>query len=175
MKFIPSDLCGRQTHRTRCPSRSSRFFCREPIRPKNFAKSGIDTHIRAGQPFALRGERGAARLALSAPSPRAEQGASHNGGAIYDVVVDLRRASPTFGQWRGFDSRRTISACFSCPPGFAHGFCTLAENTEVQYKVDRSLRPGLRRRHTVERSGHRHRVAPCGTRFFRQRTPHCRF
>jgi dTDP-4-dehydrorhamnose 3,5-epimerase len=57
-------------------------------------------------------------------------------GAIYDVVVDIRKGSSTYGEWEGFiltaDNKRQLLV----PQGFAHGFCTLVENTEVQYKVD---------------------------------------
>lgn len=57
-------------------------------------------------------------------------------GAVLDVFVDLRLGSPTFGQWDSIELSETNKKLIFIPRGFAHGFCTLTEESEVLYKVD---------------------------------------
>ena len=56
-------------------------------------------------------------------------------GEVYDVAVDLRRSSPTFGQWVGFTLSAEDKRMAWIPPGFAHGFCVTSESAEFLYKT----------------------------------------
>jgi dTDP-4-dehydrorhamnose 3,5-epimerase len=55
-------------------------------------------------------------------------------GAVLDVVVDLRRGSPTFGEWESFDLDEQNMHAIYCPIGFAHGFCVVSDLADVIYK-----------------------------------------
>jgi dTDP-4-dehydrorhamnose 3,5-epimerase len=55
-------------------------------------------------------------------------------GAVYDVVVDIRRGSPTFGKWQGFDLSSDNFRQLYVPPGCAHGFCVISDQAGVLYK-----------------------------------------
>lgn len=56
-------------------------------------------------------------------------------GAIFDVAVDIRRGSPTFGQWVGAELSDDNARQLLVPKGFAHAYCTLTDECEVLYKV----------------------------------------
>lgn len=62
-------------------------------------------------------------------------------GAAYDVIVDLRKDSPTFGKWEGFELTANNFLMLYVPRGFAHGFVTLENETEFQYKCDEFYEP----------------------------------
>jgi dTDP-4-dehydrorhamnose 3,5-epimerase len=55
-------------------------------------------------------------------------------GSIYDVLVDVRRDSPTFGEWEGFVLDDESHHVLYCPDGFAHGFCVVSDVADVVYK-----------------------------------------
>jgi dTDP-4-dehydrorhamnose 3,5-epimerase len=107
------------------------FFC-ETYRRSTFAELGIaeemvqDNHSRSDRGI-VRGMHfqigdGAAKLVRCGR------------GTIYDVVVDLRRGSPSFGQWEGFELSDENMRMLYCPIGFAHGFCVLSEVADAIYK-----------------------------------------
>tara|TARA_B100000886_G_scaffold302649_1_gene232812 strand:+ start:46 stop:591 length:546 start_codon:yes stop_codon:yes gene_type:complete len=66
-------------------------------------------------------------------------------GAIFDVAVDIRRDSPTFGQWQGVSLTEENGHMFYIPAGFAHGFCVLSEEVDFTYKVSAEYAPALDR------------------------------
>lgn len=63
-------------------------------------------------------------------------------GAIYDVIIDLRSDSPTYRQWQGFTLDAASGRMLYVPEGFAHGYQTLVDDTEVAYQVSHPYTPG---------------------------------
>lgn len=62
-------------------------------------------------------------------------------GELFDVVVDMRRDSPTFGQWEGFRLSAERPQLLFVPTGFAHGFCVLSESVDFSYQCSAYYSP----------------------------------
>jgi dTDP-4-dehydrorhamnose 3,5-epimerase len=62
-------------------------------------------------------------------------------GAVYDVIVDLRRGSPTYRNWESFELQDSEQASLYIPAGCAHGFQALTEPADVSYRIDREHNP----------------------------------
>ena len=66
-------------------------------------------------------------------------------GSVFDVAVDIRRSSPTFGQWVGAELSADNHRQLWVPPGFAHGFVVLSETAEFLYKTTDYYAPAYER------------------------------
>lgn len=62
-------------------------------------------------------------------------------GAVFDVVVDIRPESITYGEWFGVELREDGIKQIYMPPGFAHGFCVLSSSADLHYKVSQYYNP----------------------------------
>jgi dTDP-4-dehydrorhamnose 3,5-epimerase len=92
-----------------------------------------DNHSRS-QKGVLRG------LHFQNPGPQGKLVRVTN-GAVFDVAVDLRASSPTFGQWVGVELSAENKRMFWVPEGFAHGFLTLEDDTDFLYKCTAPYAP----------------------------------
>ena len=66
-------------------------------------------------------------------------------GHIFDVVIDIRKNSPSFGHWTSVELEAEKKQMLWIPPGFAHGFCALTAETEVMYAVTAEYAPASER------------------------------
>ena len=113
-----------------------RGFFMETYSAQKFKEAGIeadfvqDNHSMSVTKGVLRG------LHFQAPGATQAKLVRVTKGAVYDVIVDLRKDSPTFGKWEGFELTAQNFYMLYVPRGFAHGFCTLEDYTEFQYKCD---------------------------------------
>jgi dTDP-4-dehydrorhamnose 3,5-epimerase len=113
----------------------SRGFFTETYNARAFAEAGVKS-VFVQDNHSLSRERGTVRgLHFQAP-PRAQEKLMRVvKGRILDVVVDLRKTSPTYGRHVATEIRADDGGQLYVPSGFAHGFCTLEPDTEVFYKV----------------------------------------
>jgi dTDP-4-dehydrorhamnose 3,5-epimerase len=113
-----------------------RGFFMESYNLQRFAENGIDISFLQDN-HSLSVEAGVLRGLHYQLNPKAQTKLVRVlAGSIYDVVVDIRKNSPTFGQWEGYILSEANQRQLLVPRGFAHGFCTLQTNTQVLYKVD---------------------------------------
>lgn len=116
-----------------------RGFFMESWNRKAFAEAGLDldfvqdNHSRSAKGV-LRG------LHFQNPNPQGKL-VRVVSGAVWDVVVDIRRSSPTFGKWVGVELSAANKRMFWVPPGFAHGFVSLEDGTDFLYKCVGSYDP----------------------------------
>jgi len=113
-----------------------RGFFTESYSKETFKEAGItqefiqDNHSLSVEPGVLRG------LHFQLPPKAQTKLIRATTGVIYDVIVDLRKGSPSYLQWEGFILSEYNHRQLLVPKGFAHGFVTLTPNCHVQYKVD---------------------------------------
>ncbi|MBM7566456.1 dTDP-4-dehydrorhamnose 3,5-epimerase [Paenibacillus sacheonensis] len=135
MKIIETKLIGAKLIESAVFGDQRGFFM-ESYNAQRFAEHGL-THAFVQDNHALSVEAGVLRGLHYQLSPNAQTKLVRvTAGAVYDVIVDLRRGSPTYGQWEDFTLSAENKLQLLVPKGFAHGYCTLEPNTEFLYKVD---------------------------------------
>ena len=116
-----------------------RGFFLESWNEAAFAAAGIDA--RFVQDNHSRSAKGVLRgLHFQQPHPQGKL-VRVVAGAVFDAIVDLRRASPTFGQWFGIELSAANKRMLWVPEGFAHGFLSLEDRTDLLYKCTASYAP----------------------------------
>jgi dTDP-4-dehydrorhamnose 3,5-epimerase len=134
MKFTQTTLAGLWVIELE-PRGDERGFLARTYCEREFAEHGLNTHWPQCN-LTLTKHRGMARGMHFQADPKPEIKLIRcAAGAIFDVLVDVRPNSPTFGRWEGFEltseNRRTLYV----PGGFAHGFQCLVDNCEVFYQM----------------------------------------
>ena len=109
-----------------------RGFFLETWNARTFAQAGLDLDFV--QDNHSRSARGVLRgLHYQQPNPQGKL-VRVTAGVVYDVAVDMRKSSPTFGKWVGVELSAANKRMFWVPEGFAHGFLTLEDGTDFLYK-----------------------------------------
>lgn len=124
--------------------RDERGFFRESYRRSEFAANGIATEFV--QDNHSRSARGVIRGLHYQKRERAQgKLITVCSGAIFDVAVDIRKGSPTYGKWVGQILSLENANLLYVPPGFAHGFCAITDQADVLYKVTGEYAPDFDR------------------------------
>lgn len=118
-----------------------RGFFSETFKRAALAEAGV-THDWVQDNHAFSAQRGVVRGLHFQRAPYAQAKLLRVlRGAILDVAVDIRRASPTYGRHVALEMSADDWTQIYVPPGFAHGYCTLTEGAEVLYKVSANYAP----------------------------------
>ena len=130
MRVLPTDLPGVLLIEPDV-FRDPRGYFLETFNQRRYREAGIDcAFVQDNQSRSLRGTLRGMHAQLKKPQGKLVRAVE---GEIFDVAVDLRPRSPTFGKWTGTKlSGETFRQMF-VPPGFAHGFCVLSESAVVAY------------------------------------------
>ena len=121
--------------------RDERGLFTETYRRSSFAEIGVAEEMV--QTNHSRSSRGVVRGMHFMAGPGISKLIRCVSGAIFDVVVDIRKGSPTFGQWQGFELTGENLHQVYCPSGFAHGFCVTSEVADVTYAQSGYYDPDL--------------------------------
>ena len=121
--------------------RDARGSFTETYNERTFAVAGITANfVQDNQSFSAK--RGTIRgLHFQLPPAAQAKLVRVLRGSVYDVAIDLRVGSPTYGHWDGLTLTAERGEQLFAPRGFAHGFCTLETGTVVAYKVDQFYAP----------------------------------
>jgi dTDP-4-dehydrorhamnose 3,5-epimerase len=120
--------------------RDARGFFVETWREARYHENGMDAHwVQDNHSRSMRGTLRGLHAQLG-PRPMAKLVRCVE-GEIFDVAVDIRRGSPTYGRWVGFTLSADNFRQLFLPPGFAHGFCVTSEAAEVEYKCSEIYAP----------------------------------
>ena len=112
--------------------RDERGFFFETWNAKTFARLGLDMpFVQENHSLSRKGVLRGLHFQSRKPQGKLIRVTA---GAAFDVAVDLRRQSPSYGKWVGVELSHDDRRQLWVPPGFAHGFLSLKENTEVTYK-----------------------------------------
>jgi dTDP-4-dehydrorhamnose 3,5-epimerase len=113
--------------------RDDRGFFFETFRASEYADLGVDVDfVQDNHSRSARGTVRALHFQLQPGQAKLVRAAR---GAVWDVAVDLRRDSPTYGQYEAFELTDENARQVFVPVGFAHGFCVTSETADVTYKV----------------------------------------
>ena len=140
MEFIQTCLKGAYIIKPKVFQDERGFFL-ESYSEKVFQENGIDVKFVQDN-HSLSVKKGVLRgLHFQLPPNEQAKLVRVTHGKVYDVIVDIRKNSPTYGKWEGVELSAENFEMLFVPRGLAHAFLTLEDNTEFMYKVDNFYAP----------------------------------